>query len=408
MGHRFSLYRSSSGVQSALTATYDLKLTEIDQLIEQTQQSRVSTRQRYSTISRTIVVYGFIIELFISICTYIFHDTRGTASQKVQHVLPLACSLILLLVGKRLVTAYYSHRIAGYDRYIVQLENRRDEFVEQLMAATDFKRIATVIEQHNKKKLLQSGSKQPVPQAAPAASTPAHSAVKSAQNTQSARTPHTPAASGAATPAHQSTASIPYQPDWSESDARQFQRVDIVAPAAVRQRTTADKVVDFVLGDGPNNRYALICRSCATHNGLVRDEHADVKFRCLQCGTVNQNKVNTPTKTLIDTTTALQEALHNVQQQQNQAAQTSQPATHNHLTDATAERILPSSTTDNQESVHAAARTAWVDPSLIASPLSLPDTSTSSVGESEDSAAAQQNEQSDKSLIKRRNKKQRP
>jgi hypothetical protein len=34
-------------------------------------------------------------------------------------------------------------------------------------------------------------------------------------------------------------------------------------------RTALDKVVDYVLGEGPNSRYALICKHCYAHNGLV-------------------------------------------------------------------------------------------------------------------------------------------
>lgn len=33
-----------------------------------------------------------------------------------------------------------------------------------------------------------------------------------------------------------------------------------------------DKLVDYVVGDGAANRYALICRYCATHNGLATPE----------------------------------------------------------------------------------------------------------------------------------------
>lgn len=30
-----------------------------------------------------------------------------------------------------------------------------------------------------------------------------------------------------------------------------------------------DKLVDYVVADGPAHRFALICRYCATHNGLA-------------------------------------------------------------------------------------------------------------------------------------------
>jgi len=41
-----------------------------------------------------------------------------------------------------------------------------------------------------------------------------------------------------------------------------------------RSRKTGwiDKLVDYVVGDGPANRFALICRYCATHNGLATPE----------------------------------------------------------------------------------------------------------------------------------------
>ena len=49
-----------------------------------------------------------------------------------------------------------------------------------------------------------------------------------------------------------------------------------------------DKFIDFVLGDGPNNRFALICSSCFSHNGLVRPEEvATIRFRCQVCNWVN-------------------------------------------------------------------------------------------------------------------------
>ena len=33
-----------------------------------------------------------------------------------------------------------------------------------------------------------------------------------------------------------------------------------------------DRVVEYLVGDGPNNRYALICRQCQSHNGMALKE----------------------------------------------------------------------------------------------------------------------------------------
>lgn len=46
-------------------------------------------------------------------------------------------------------------------------------------------------------------------------------------------------------------------------------------PVLSRNRTIFDRLADKVLGDGPQNRYALICRTCGSHNGMARKEEFD-------------------------------------------------------------------------------------------------------------------------------------
>ena len=48
------------------------------------------------------------------------------------------------------------------------------------------------------------------------------------------------------------------------------------------------QVVEFLVGDGPNNRYALICKKCHSHNGMaLLDEFEFLTFRCAYCFHVN-------------------------------------------------------------------------------------------------------------------------
>jgi Predicted integral membrane zinc-ribbon metal-binding protein len=42
----------------------------------------------------------------------------------------------------------------------------------------------------------------------------------------------------------------------------------------MKERGAFDRVLDFIVKDGPENRMALICRSCGAHNGLcLLDEY---------------------------------------------------------------------------------------------------------------------------------------
>lgn len=47
-------------------------------------------------------------------------------------------------------------------------------------------------------------------------------------------------------------------------------------------------MVELLVGDGPSNRYALICKQCASHNGMaLKEEFEYLTFRCCYCYSVN-------------------------------------------------------------------------------------------------------------------------
>lgn len=69
---------------------------------------------------------------------------------------------------------------------------------------------------------------------------------------------------------HSGSASTSTSLEGLPADIRLAQdTMDVVVPF---KRSNADKFFDYLLGEGPNNRFALICRRCGTHNGLIREE----------------------------------------------------------------------------------------------------------------------------------------
>jgi Predicted integral membrane zinc-ribbon metal-binding protein len=53
-------------------------------------------------------------------------------------------------------------------------------------------------------------------------------------------------------------------------------------------RSWMDRLVDALLGEETSARYALVCRSCHTHNGLARPEEiGTLQFKCVSCGYLN-------------------------------------------------------------------------------------------------------------------------
>lgn len=44
-----------------------------------------------------------------------------------------------------------------------------------------------------------------------------------------------------------------------------------------------DRVLEYLVGDGPQNRYALICRNCHSHNGMALKEEFEYISESLCC-----------------------------------------------------------------------------------------------------------------------------
>lgn len=61
-----------------------------------------------------------------------------------------------------------------------------------------------------------------------------------------------------------------------------------VRPILTKDRSLFERMVDWVLADGPDNRFALICRYCYGHNGMsLAEEYETINFRCCYCYNLN-------------------------------------------------------------------------------------------------------------------------
>src|SRR5581483_2517709 len=55
-------------------------------------------------------------------------------------------------------------------------------------------------------------------------------------------------------------------------------------PILPQNRSIMEKLVDYVVSDGPNNRYALICNVCHSHNGMaLKEEFEFIAYKCAYC-----------------------------------------------------------------------------------------------------------------------------
>ncbi|XP_022649889.1 protein lunapark-B-like isoform X1 [Varroa jacobsoni] len=68
-----------------------------------------------------------------------------------------------------------------------------------------------------------------------------------------------------------------------------------VRPILPQERGAVEKVIDYIVGEGPNNRYALICKKCCSHNGMaLREEFEFLAFQCCYCFHFNPARKQRP------------------------------------------------------------------------------------------------------------------
>jgi len=66
-------------------------------------------------------------------------------------------------------------------------------------------------------------------------------------------------------------------------------------PILPRERGIVDRLMDFFVGDGPHQRYALICRHCGGHNGMaLQEEFEYVSYGCCYCFQFNPPRKQRP------------------------------------------------------------------------------------------------------------------
>ncbi|XP_020501300.1 endoplasmic reticulum junction formation protein lunapark-B isoform X1 [Labrus bergylta] len=69
----------------------------------------------------------------------------------------------------------------------------------------------------------------------------------------------------------------------------------LARPILPKDRGAVDRVIEYLVGDGPQNRYALVCQQCFSHNGMaLKEEFEYLAFRCAYCYFLNPARKTRP------------------------------------------------------------------------------------------------------------------
>ena len=253
--------------------TYSAQLKSLDENIRLLEAERVGRYSAHRRIARGLILYSSAVAIVLFAVSVLTLEHSTTA------LIIVAYGLVVFAI-KWAVDVFFAYTIESAAIQLAAMESNKVAMIDELMELTDFKQTAQLIQTYSKRTPPQppssssssSPSKGPPPPLLRAATM-----LPSSLSASKAPLPQRP---------QPLPPSAPSPPAVTASAVRVVGGADDVSHPSPR-RSAVDKVIDFILNDGVNNRFALICKYCYTHNGLVREDELGKRFRCAQCNWIN-------------------------------------------------------------------------------------------------------------------------
>uniref|UniRef100_A0A3Q2PAP3 Endoplasmic reticulum junction formation protein lunapark n=1 Tax=Fundulus heteroclitus TaxID=8078 RepID=A0A3Q2PAP3_FUNHE len=271
----------------------------------------------------TMLLYSALIYLITLVVVYLWYLPEQLMGRLVLILLFLLFPFLVWLLRKVLVIIF-SRRTEKNNEKLEELKETKRKILEEVMETETYKNAKMILERFDpeskKKNELEST---PVgPQLTPRPGqelrqrivTPKSSPM--VQNPASASATRPPLAPGPSHPGRAAHSAPGGPPERGLSAVAAQQSLmrrpmtpgtpvpgvgmhppgpPMARPILPRERGAVDRVIEYLVGDGPQNRYALICQQCLSHNGMaLKEEFEYIAFRCAYCYFLNPARKTRP------------------------------------------------------------------------------------------------------------------
>ncbi|KAJ8958773.1 hypothetical protein NQ314_006372 [Rhamnusium bicolor] len=298
-------------------STYDI-LEKLEQEITSIEEFGRSTEQTRKKIVGRFVLLAILVYVILAFALYIYYH-KISANQRLICIIPLIAFPLIIWFVKRILTWYYSRKIIKNEKKLVSLKDEKNKILDNVMETETYKVAKKILDKFgNDKKtsMVTLTESTPITNKSSAlipsipSTRPSQAGLRQRNiilpnsirgrisiganqtpfrerplsQVQSAMSPSISNRSVSGTTVIPSTGLIPGTP------------LSLPRSILPRDRTVLDKMVDYLVGDGPSNRYALICKKCNCHNGMaLKEEFEYLSFRCCYCSAFNPARKMRPT-----------------------------------------------------------------------------------------------------------------
>ncbi|PWN32125.1 uncharacterized protein FA14DRAFT_162375 [Meira miltonrushii] len=279
----------------------------------QTRLIRVNQRERRSSI--TLTLYAILLWLAYTLFVYFTTTEKRplmTKSERFHVWLPSVIGLIIIISVRSIVRWWFRRVCTGEEKHLRSLQRARRKKIDEIKQATKFDHLRSLLERYDDTAPNRPGMKR-------GGSSMDGKQIKQAQqsNTQATRQfqgmkdgkPVNGGTQTGAIPADAQAFSTPVKNVQKTAQGQPVPTIVTTGTGAALpfdtpqqhlrfQKTWLDRVADKILGVetseqdvGAEQRYALICHVCLTHNGLCpKEDWEEVQYICPRCGTFNSRR----------------------------------------------------------------------------------------------------------------------
>ncbi|XP_008934077.1 PREDICTED: protein lunapark [Merops nubicus] len=296
-------------------------LEKIDKEIQTLEEFREKNQRLQKLWVGRLLLYSSLIYLITCLIVYLWCLPDEWTARLIMTLPFFAFPLIIWFI-RTLLIYFFSKRTERNNDALEDLKSQKKKILEEVMEKETYKAAKLILERFDPEskskeaELPSAGTSatsrpgQEIRQrtaaqrnaSTPPPATPKHSSPKSLVPASPNLQRDTSALSGTpertAVPSLQSNA-LPRRPGSPATSVPGMglhpPGPPLARPILPRERGVVDRVIEYLVGDGPQNRYALICQQCFSHNGMaLKEEFEYIAFRCAYCFFLNPARKTRP------------------------------------------------------------------------------------------------------------------
>uniref|UniRef100_UPI0037E7CFDD endoplasmic reticulum junction formation protein lunapark-B isoform X2 n=1 Tax=Semicossyphus pulcher TaxID=241346 RepID=UPI0037E7CFDD len=304
----------------ALISRWKTKPTTVEQLenldkdIKDLEEFRAKNQRLQKLWVGRLLLYSSVLYLLISLTVYCLYLPEQWL-QRLAMALPFFLYPVLVWLIRKLLVFLFSKRTERNNDKLEDLKTAKKKILEEVMETETYKNAKLILERFDpeakRKAELESTPVRPQmtprpgqeirQRGVPMRPMPMGTPAAMAMTPQGARPTLGPGAPGGPPERSALSASV-LQGAIPRTPCSPIPGVGmhppgppLARPILPKDRGAVDRVIEYLVGDGPQNRYALICQQCFSHNGMaLKEEFEYLAFRCAYCYFLNPARKTRP------------------------------------------------------------------------------------------------------------------